>query len=346
MAKDLADLRIAVTGGARGIGRATAARLAAAGARVVIGDRDHDVAATVAAELGHGVSALPLDVADPESWQAFVAEAGPLDVLVNNAGIMPLGAILQEPDAGHPDHPRREPDGRGPRHQGGGARHGRARRRADRQRRLGAWAGSPWPAGRRTPPRSSRSSVSARRPAPSSSRSGVEVCLVMPTVVRTDLAAGVPQARFVKQVQPEDVAEAIEATIRKPRPERWVPGWTQRMTKFAQLLPRPVQDGIAKVFKADVLAAVDPAARAAYEAKVRSLGGVPEDERYGFVAGLGWPHARPRGGHRPDQRRLRAARTQPRAARQGPVLRRHVHRVRRGGRRSAGRRTCRATRCR
>ena len=34
----------------------------------------------------------------------------------------------------------------------------------------------------------------------------------MPTVVRTDLAAGVPQARFVKPIQPEDVAEAIEAT--------------------------------------------------------------------------------------------------------------------------------------
>ena len=57
MADDLSSLRIAVTGGARGIGRATAARLAGAGARVVIGDRDHDVAATVAAELGHGVTA-------------------------------------------------------------------------------------------------------------------------------------------------------------------------------------------------------------------------------------------------------------------------------------------------
>ena len=44
------------------------------------------------------------------------------------------------------------------------------------------------------------------------------------------------------------------------------------MTKFGQLLPRPVRTASAKVFKADVLAAVDPAERAAYEAKVRSLG--------------------------------------------------------------------------
>ena len=58
----------------------------------------------MAAELGHGVTAAPLDVADPQSWQAFLEVAGPLDVLVNNAGIMPVGPILQEPDARHPDH--------------------------------------------------------------------------------------------------------------------------------------------------------------------------------------------------------------------------------------------------
>jgi len=271
MAEDLSRLRIAVTGGARGIGRATAARLAGAGARVVIGDRDHDVAATVAAELGHGVSALPLDVADPESWQAFVDGAGPIDVLVNNAGIMPLGAILAEPDAvtrttldvnlmGVVHGTKAVAPGMSER--GGG----QIVNVASAVGRVAMAGGATYTASKFAVVGFSEATRAELEPL------GVEVCLVMPTVVRTDLAAGVPQARFVKQVLPEDVAEAIEATIRKPRAERWVPGWTQRMTKFAQLLPRPVQDGMAKVFKADVLAAVDPAERAAYEAKVRSLG--------------------------------------------------------------------------
>ena len=271
MAEDLSRLRIAVTGGARGIGRATAARLAGAGARVVIGDRDHDVAAGVAAELGHGVSALPLDVADPESWHAFVDGAGPIDVLVNNAGIMPLGAILAEPDAvtrttldvnlmGVVHGTKAVAPGMSER--GGG----QIVNVASAVGRVAMAGGATYTASKFAVVGFSEATRAELEPL------GVEVCLVMPTVVRTDLAAGVPQARFVKRVLPEDVAEAIEATIRKPKAERWVPGWTQRMTKFAQLLPSPVQDGMAKVFKADVLAAVDPAERAAYEAKVRSLG--------------------------------------------------------------------------
>jgi NAD(P)-dependent dehydrogenase (short-subunit alcohol dehydrogenase family) len=43
----------------------------------------------------------PLDVTDPESWRAFlaaIASIRPIDVLVNNAGIMPLGSVLKEPD--------------------------------------------------------------------------------------------------------------------------------------------------------------------------------------------------------------------------------------------------------
>jgi NAD(P)-dependent dehydrogenase (short-subunit alcohol dehydrogenase family) len=65
---------VAVTGGARGIGRATAAAFAAAGATVVIGDVDADAAAATASEIG--VRAETLDVRDPASWAAFVAAVG------------------------------------------------------------------------------------------------------------------------------------------------------------------------------------------------------------------------------------------------------------------------------
>jgi 2-hydroxycyclohexanecarboxyl-CoA dehydrogenase len=78
-----------VTGGAGGIGAAIAARLAAEGAEVWVGDIDAEGAARVAAEIaGHAVE---LDVTEIESARAAVAAAGTLDVLVNNAGTDEFG---------------------------------------------------------------------------------------------------------------------------------------------------------------------------------------------------------------------------------------------------------------
>jgi NAD(P)-dependent dehydrogenase (short-subunit alcohol dehydrogenase family) len=92
---------VAITGGARGIGRATAAAFVAAGAHVAIGDLD--AYGETAADLGPPAVGLPLDVTDRTSFRAFLdaaeSELGPLDVLVNNAGIMPSGPFLDEDDA-------------------------------------------------------------------------------------------------------------------------------------------------------------------------------------------------------------------------------------------------------
>ncbi|WP_040792334.1 SDR family NAD(P)-dependent oxidoreductase [Nocardia paucivorans] len=104
MSRRLDGMRVAVTGGARGIGRATAAALAEAGAQVVIGDIDGDTLAGTAAELttatGAKVIGVRLDVRDPESFEEFLgraeAELGGLDALINNAGIMPTGSFLEE----------------------------------------------------------------------------------------------------------------------------------------------------------------------------------------------------------------------------------------------------------
>jgi len=80
-----------VTGGAGGIGRATAELLVAEGARVVIGDVDTDAGADLAGQLGDGAAFQPTDVSDIDQVQALVDVAverfGGLDIMFNNAGI-------------------------------------------------------------------------------------------------------------------------------------------------------------------------------------------------------------------------------------------------------------------
>jgi 2-hydroxycyclohexanecarboxyl-CoA dehydrogenase len=79
-----------VTGGARGIGRAIAERLASEGARVAIADIDAGGARKSAAEIGSGAIGVTIDVTDDESVRsavgAAIAHFGRIDALVNNAG--------------------------------------------------------------------------------------------------------------------------------------------------------------------------------------------------------------------------------------------------------------------
>ena len=84
---------VVVTGATSGLGLATARALAGAGARVVLAVRDVDRGAAVAAELAGDTEVRRLDLTDLESVRGFAgAWDGPLDVLVNNAGIMMVPA--------------------------------------------------------------------------------------------------------------------------------------------------------------------------------------------------------------------------------------------------------------
>ncbi|WP_439032004.1 SDR family NAD(P)-dependent oxidoreductase [Gordonia terrae] len=87
---ELAGSRVVVTGATNGIGMATARTLARAGVRVVLAVRDTDLGARRAREFGGDCEVLRLDLADLISVRAFVDELdGPVDVLVNNAGMFP-----------------------------------------------------------------------------------------------------------------------------------------------------------------------------------------------------------------------------------------------------------------
>jgi len=96
----LANKVVLITGASSGIGESTARVLAASGARVVIGARRTDRLETLAGEIvsaGGSVRYRKLDVVDPDDMEAFVAfacvEFGQVDVLVNNAGVMPLSPL-------------------------------------------------------------------------------------------------------------------------------------------------------------------------------------------------------------------------------------------------------------
>lgn len=277
MKRDVSTMSIVVTGGARGIGRATVTRFAAQGARVAIGDRDSDLARTVAEEItasrvtGQVVSAA-LDVTNPESWTAFlteISEIGPIDVLVNNAGIMPLGSVLKESVAvarsivdvnlhGLINGTKAVAPGMVDRGRG------HIVNVASAVGRIAVANGATYSASKFAAVGFSEAIRSELAPY------GIDVSVILPTVVLTELAAGVPSARGIKPVTADDVARVIEATVRRPRPELWVPRYAQGIARATQILPRRVQDAIAHAFRADtVLADADQAARAAYERRVR-----------------------------------------------------------------------------
>ncbi|MEZ0579418.1 SDR family oxidoreductase [Nocardioides sp. MH1] len=272
MTRQISGLSIIVTGGARGIGRATVERFARQGASVAIGDLDPDLAAEVAETFGDRVAAARLDVTDPASWQEFlgeVAHLGPWDVLVNNAGIMPLGAVLKEPDSltraifdvnvhGPINGIKAVTPGMVERGQG------QIVNVASAVGRLAVADGATYSASKFAVVGFSEAIRQEFAPL------GIDVSLILPTVVQTELAAGVPAAKGMKPVTADDVAKAIESVVRKPRAEVWVPNWVQGPTKLTQALPRKVQDLLAKTNDAaTVLTQADPVARAAYEERAR-----------------------------------------------------------------------------
>ena len=263
---------VAITGGARGIGRATATALIAQGARVAIGDIDAGLAERTAEELGAGTIGLPLDVTDRASFDAFLGEVesrlGPLDVLINNAGIMPIGPFLQETDATAKRMvdinlhgviygsklalERFLPRGRGHLVQ------------------IASVAGKAGFPGGATYCGTKHAVVGLSEAIRAELRgTGIDVSVVMPVVVNTELGSGLPETRSFKPVQPTDVADAIVEALQTGRFDVFVPRSIAGMMRLNALMPRKLIEAVGRALKSDqVLMHPDHGTRATYEARM------------------------------------------------------------------------------
>jgi NADP-dependent 3-hydroxy acid dehydrogenase YdfG len=267
----LAGETAAITGAARGIGRATAQAFLGQGMRVAIGDVDLEAARQTAAELGGSTVALPLDVTDRASFNAFLDAAeeqlGPIDVLVNNAGIMQLGRFIDEDDL----TARRMVDIN---------IHGvilgtklALDRMIPRDRghivNISSQAGKFGAPGGATYSATKHAVVGLTEAVRGELRmmgAHIDVSYVMPFVVNTELGAGLGQARGLHNLEPSEVADAIIEALQNGTVDVWVPKSSKRTNVLGAVLPRSLSEGMARAMKADrVLASADVNTRREYE---------------------------------------------------------------------------------
>lgn len=274
MSQSLVGKVVAITGAGRGIGASTAKAFVAAGAKVAIGDVDLAPAQATADAIGGGTVALQLDVTDTASFDAFLDSVesllGPIDVLVNNAGIMPLTPLLDEDDAttfrilelnvrsmiyGTREAVRRMlPRGQG------------------HVVNVASTAGKGGIPGASTYCASKSAMITFSEAVRAEFvGTGIEVSCVMPGIVRTELADGVPDLPAFKAVTPDQVADAIVAAIAKPRFEIYVPTSAGPLIKTTAMLPRVTREWLGRKMGVDRVfmdAAKNPE-RKAYEERAR-----------------------------------------------------------------------------
>jgi NAD(P)-dependent dehydrogenase (short-subunit alcohol dehydrogenase family) len=270
MVGPLAGRVVAVTGGAHGIGRETARRLALAGARVAIGDRDAEGARAAAAELPNGVAGFALDVTDSGSFATFLdgveERFGPVDVLVNNAGVMWVGGFADEPESAA----ARQIDVN---------LHGVIRGvklAAPRMRKRGrghivtiaSAASKLSPPGEATYAATKHGVYGYLKGVRAELRgSGVRISVIMPGVVDTELAAGTATGA-AKLLKPSDMARAVVEVVRRPRFEVSLPGHVGPLADWANVLPQRVRDLLFRVLVPDQVRAVSgTSVRRGYESR-------------------------------------------------------------------------------
>ncbi|MGO3325550.1 SDR family oxidoreductase [Gordonia sp. (in: high G+C Gram-positive bacteria)] len=268
---NLAGRRAMVTGGGRGIGRATAAELIRRGADVVIGDLDQEVVDVAVGELGGRASGSVVDVADAESFARFYAaatERGRIDVLINNAGIMPIGGFLEQSAATL--HKAIEVNL-------GGCVNGMRTVLPDMAARgtghivnVASTAGkTPVPGGMVYCATKSGVVALTETARVEFADSGVDFTCVLPHFTKTELIAGTAKTRFFPLVGPEDVARGVADALERPRADVYVPSVMGPVMATQPLLGRRLRDRFGKAIGAyDTFLTFDPKRRSAYEGRI------------------------------------------------------------------------------
>ena len=274
---------IVITGAARGIGHATAKALLARGARVVIGDRDIDVLESAIAGMSSlgWVSGHPLDVTHRESFAAFLDKAradggGHIDVLINNAGVMPVGPFLEQS--------------------------AEAIRSSIEVNFYGVLTGCqlvlPEMVQRRSGHIINIASLSGMVALPGQivyagtkfavvglstamadefATQGVKVTAVLPTFTNTELISGTSPSPVQKPVQPTDIAAAIVKVLDKPKSQVSVPANGRFFGIVGMLVPDRGRRWLNKKLGNDtVFLKFDSTARREYEDRAQHATGVVE----------------------------------------------------------------------
>lgn len=244
---DLRGAVVCVTGGARGIGRATAEELQHRGARVWVGDVDEAEAARTADEIG--CRSAHLDVTDAESFGRFLALAGaerPVEMLVNNAGIMRMGSFVEQSLDGH--HREVAINLTGVINGMHLALPGMLERNRGHIVNVASMAAKVTTPGIATYCATKFAVAALSRAVRAKvAGTGVSITTVLPAAVKTELTSGV-SLDLQPVLRPADVARAIADTARNPSREITVPRWLAPIGTLEQAAPEPILETAKRLF--------------------------------------------------------------------------------------------------
>lgn len=260
--KSVANKVVAVTGGARGIGLAIAAALHGSGAKVAVGDIDDTTVKEAGDRLGLAVS-RKLDVTDRASFTAFLDtvenDLGPLDVVINNAGVIAVGPGVDESD--DVTHQLLDVNVFGVILGTKLAAQRMLPRRSGHVINIASLGGVLPTEGIATYCATKHAVLGYTDTVRMENRgSGVHFSSIMPTLTNTEMTLGIGHAKGFKNAEPEEIAAAVIGVIAKPEARVVVPRSIGVTVSAQRLLPRGVAEamgrvlGSGRVFTSDVQA--------------------------------------------------------------------------------------------